>query len=82
MAMWFFTTMTPAVRIESYFLVAALAVCGVKLPDRKTLMEEHLDNCYDFYQAAFQKELSLYNESFQIATDGWTKKAVEKALQN
>jgi len=78
LAMFFLTTLTPALRIENSFLMQAFAVRGVKLPDRKQLYAKHLEDCYGHYRDIFLAELAEFNGTYQIATDGWKKKAAER----
>ena len=79
-AMFFITTLTPAARVENPYLVQAFAALGVQLFDRKSLFSKYLDQCYTYYRSAFETELSLYNGTYQIATDGWKKKAAERGM--
>ena len=80
-AMFFLTTLTPAMRIENKFLQQAFALRGVKLPTRKQLYEEYLDQCYGYYRGELLRELEVFNGTFQIATDGWKKKAAERGAK-
>lgn len=45
-SMFFMTTFTPGFRIENPFLRQAFALRGVALPNRKKLLDEHLEQCY------------------------------------
>lgn len=81
-AMFFFTTFTPAARIENSFLMQAFALRGVHLPSRKQLYNEYLDTCYAHYHDIFLDELKEFNGVYQIATDGWKKKAAERGISS
>lgn len=77
-ALFFFTTYTPALRIENQHLIDAFALRGVKLPNRRKLVEELLPQCYDLKRGEMLLELSTHRGTYQIATDGWKRKAAEK----
>ena len=80
MAMFFFTTFTPAQRIDNHFLTSALALRGVILPTRRQLMLDVLPRIYDEKYAEFLVELREYDGPYQIATDGWKRKAAERGV--
>lgn len=60
-SMFFFTTYTPAQRIENEYLIKAFALRGVKLPSRKQLMSEHLDACFDHKRSELLEMMRIYN---------------------
>lgn len=80
MAMFFFTTFTPAQRIENKFLISALSLRGVTLPDRKQLIKDHLPACYNVEYQKFLEELKSFNGTYQIATDGWKRRSAESGV--
>ena len=80
LAMFFFTTYTPFMRIEDNFLKAAFSLRGVVVPSRRTLVTKYLPACYESEHAKFRKELASYNGPYQVATDGWKKRAADKGV--
>jgi hypothetical protein len=77
LAHYFYTTLTPLVRLESPELKAALAVLGATPPDRKRAAGELLDAAYDH---AVKKVVSLVSQCklVCITMDGWKSRRCEQ----
>jgi hypothetical protein len=76
-AKYFFTTLTPLVRLNSPELKAALAVLGATPPNRKLVATKLLD---DAFNAALERvvEAAANCAYICITMDGWKKRSCEK----